>query len=114
MRKSKNLRKNKQLSRRNRKGGFFFSKPTVVSSTECDVNNLSTLTKMPSTEDSNGEIKPYDERMNDLDEMSIRLKNNYDKCCPKGFMGSKNTSPYCKQLDLNFQAARKAENDANE
>ena len=101
----------KGLTKRNRKGGFFFSKPTVVSSTECDVNNLSTLTKMPSTEDSNGEIKPYDERMNDLDEMSIRLKNNYDKCCPKGFMGRNNTSPYCNQLNTTFKSIKQHKND---
>ena len=41
-----------------------------------------------------------------------QLHANYQKCCPKGFMGTKNSSPYCKQLDLNFQAAMKNENDA--
>ncbi len=28
--------------------------------------------------------------------------------------GTKNSSPYCKQLDLNFQAALKDENESNE
>ena len=30
------------------------------------------------------------------------MKDNYQKCCPKSMFGSKNSSPYCKQLDLNF------------
>ena len=83
-------------SRRNRnsgktkKGGFFSSNKYVAPSGECDPNNLTSI------------------------QGSKALHENYQKCCPKGFMGTKNRSPYCKQLDLNFQAARKAENDANE
>ena len=45
---------------------------------------------------------------------SDALHANYQKCCPKGTFGTKNSSPYCKQVDLNFQAALKSENDANE
>ena len=76
-------------SRKNKKGGFFFgSKPTVAPSAECDPNNLVNI------------------------QGTDALHANYQKCCPKGFMGTKNSSPYCKQLDLNFQAALKSENDA--
>ena len=32
------------------------------------------------------------------------MHENYLKCCPKGFMGRKNTSPYCKQLNMNFDS----------
>lgn len=85
-------RKNITKSRRNKKGGFFFGNKNsyVASSGECDPNNLTSI------------------------QGSRALHENYQKCCPKGFMGTKNSSPYCKQLDLNFQAARRAENDANE
>ena len=41
---------------------------------------------------------------------AVSLKNNYDKCCPakKSWFGTKkNDSPYCKQVDLNYQAQRK-------
>ena len=84
----KNMRKNKK-SRKNKKGGFFFgSKPTVAPSAECDPNNLVNI------------------------QGSQALHANYQTCCPKGFFGTKNSSPYCRQLDLNFQAALKSENDA--
>jgi hypothetical protein len=82
-------KKSRNFSRKNKKGGFFgYSK--VASSSDCDVNNLSSITD------------------------SASLHQNYQKCCPKGFMGRKNSSPYCKQLDLNFQAALKRENDEKE
>ena len=71
---------------RNRKGGFFFSSPKVASSAECDINNLSTISK----------------DMGDGQDPLIKMKNNYQKCCPKDFMGRKNSSPYCKQLNMNF------------
>ncbi len=92
------MRKNRHQSRRNKKGGFF-SKKTVVPSEECNVNNLSTLTKMPDVDDPN-----------DLDDMSMRLRQNYSKCCPKKFMGRKNTSPYCKQLDTTFKSIEQYKN----
>lgn len=79
-------RKNK--SRKQKRGGFFFSKPAVAPSAECDPNNLVNI------------------------QGSEALHENYQKCCPKGFFGTKNSSPYCKQLDLNFQAASKNENNA--
>jgi hypothetical protein len=84
------MRKNK--SRKNKKGGFFnfFSSNSTVVPSECDPNNLSMIKDTKS------------------------MKDNYQKCCPKGMFGSKNSSPYCKQLDLNFTAGIKGENDARE
>ena len=78
-------KRNKSLRKLNKKGGFFSSKPTIVPS-DCDPNQLSM-------------IKDYTE-----------MHAKYQKCCPKGIFGSKNSSPYCKQLDLNFQAAIKMKN----
>ena len=101
--------KNRKMSK-NKKGGFLFGKSKVVSSSECDVNNLSTLTKIPDVNDMNGEMKPQDERMDDLDNMTSKLRENYNKCCPKGFMG-KNTSPYCKQLDGTFRSIEQHKQD---
>lgn len=104
-------RSNRKFSRKNRKGGFLFGNSKVVSSSECDVNNLSTLTKMPDVNDMNGQLKPLDERMNDLDSMTSKLRDNYNKCCPKGFMGKKNTSPYCNQLDTTFKSIQQHKQD---
>jgi hypothetical protein len=89
-RKFKNL--NTKKSHKNKRGGFFNSskKNYAAPLGDCDPNNLTSI-KDPKA-----------------------LHENYQKCCPKGFMGTKNSSPYCKQLDLNFQAANKAKNDANE
>ena len=81
-----------KFSRRNKKGGFFPSNnyEPIASSDECDPNKLSMI---KGSED---------------------LHANYQKCCPKGTFGTKNSSPYCKQVDLNFQATIKSDNDANE
>jgi hypothetical protein len=81
-------RKNRNISRRNRKGGFLFGPSKVASSTECDVNNLSSLSK----------------DMGDGQDPLTKMRANYQKCCPKDFMGRKNSSPYCKQLNMNFDA----------
>ena len=84
------MRKNK--SRKNKKGGFFnfFSSNSTVVPSECDPNNLSMIKDTKS------------------------MKDNYQKCCPKGMFGSKNSSPYCKQLNLNYTSALKGENEAKE
>ena len=88
--KSKSHRKSKKnKSRKNLIGGWGFSSQPVVPSGECDPNNLSM-------------IKDY-----------TGMATNYQKCCPKGFFG-KNSSPYCKQLDLNFQALNKSRNVNND
>jgi hypothetical protein len=72
------MRKNK--SRKNKKGGFLnlWSRKKIIPS-ECDVNNLSMIKE------------PKD------------MQQNYLKCCPKTFFGKKNSSPYCKQLDLSYK-----------
>ena len=80
--------KRNKFSRKSKRGGFFFSNNSVASSSECDPNNLSSITD------------------------STAMHANYQKCCPRGFFG-KNSSPYCKQLDLNYKASVKGENDAN-
>ena len=79
-------------SRRNIKGGFFPSNnyEPIASSDECDPNNLSMI------------------------KGSQDLQANYQKCCPKGIDGTTNSSPYCKQVDLNLQVEIKPENNANE
>jgi hypothetical protein len=80
-----NKRKHMKKRRtRSKKGGFFglFSrKAPIVDSAQCDPNNLPNL-------------RSADE-----------LKLNYQQCCPKKLFGFKNKSPYCKQVDLNYQAA---------
>ena len=75
-------------SRRTRKGGFFgmFKKNPVTPSGECDVNNLSSLSK----------------DMGDGQDPVKKMHTNYQKCCPKDNFGRYNSSPYCKQLKMNF------------
>ena len=85
--KSRRNSKLKNISKRNRKGGFFFSKK-IAPTSECDINNLSTLSK----------------DMGDGKDPLTKMKNNYQKCCPKDFTGRKNSSPYCKQLDMNYSS----------
>lgn len=92
MKSYRKLHKNKSRSRRNKRGGFFTSK--VVSSSECDVNKLSSLSK----------------DMGDGQDPLVKMRNNYQKCCPINF-GMKNTSPYCKQLDLNYKAQAQYKSD---
>lgn len=86
-------KKTKRLTRRSRKnkrgGGFFDffkgSSSTVVPAS-CDPNNLSQL------------------------KTSEQLRENYQTCCPKTFFGMrKNSSPYCKQVELNANAATERE-----
>jgi hypothetical protein len=71
--------------RRSRKGGFFFKSKTVDSE-ECNVNNLADLERDDGTD------------------TATKMRQNYQKCCPKGMFGRKNRSPYCKQLEKNFNA----------
>ena len=86
-------KKNRKLRshKKSHRGGFFFSKNAVKPYPgECDVNRLTSL------------------------KTSNDIHQNYQKCCPKGMFGTKNSSPYCKQLDLNFQAAMAGEKNAND
>ncbi len=86
--KSKKIKNIKKKTRRNLKGGFinFFSNKSLPISNECNINNLSTLSKK--TEGDEDPIK--------------KMHANYQKCCPKDSFGRYNTSPYCKQLKINF------------
>lgn len=90
--KRKMYRKTRKSARRSRKnrqrGGFFnfFGSPPKVVPAECDPNNLSQL------------------------KTSEQLRANYQTCCPKTFFGMrKNSSPYCKQVELNAKAAIEGE-----
>jgi hypothetical protein len=88
------------FSRRKRKNniaGGLFSNTKKVSSPECDVSNLSSLSK----------------DLGDGNDPLLKMQNNYATCCPKDFLGRKNKSPYCKQLKLNFDAQAKLKNDTS-
>ena len=91
MKSKKHLKKNKIRSK-TRKGGFFSGSTASVKlyPGQCDINQLTQL------------------------KTSTEMQSNYQMCCPKGMFGAKNTSPYCKQLDLNFQSALTGENNPNE
>lgn len=83
---SKKHSKTKHNKTRHLRGGFpSFFKSSNPSSPECDVNNLSSLSK----------------DMGDGQDPVQKMHANYQKCCPKKF-GMKNSSPYCKQLKSNF------------
>lgn len=81
----KTIRRNKRNSKRSRsrKGGFFglFDDKHNTGNASCNPNNLANL------------------------KSSIEIKKNIDTCCPKNWYGRKNNSPYCKQLNLNYDAA---------
>ena len=89
MKSKRNFKRNK-ITKNNRNktigGGFFSSSNQVYPSVQCDMNQLTQLTN------------------------TTDMHSKYQMCCPKGMFGTKNSSPYCKQLDLNFQAALKREN----
>jgi hypothetical protein len=89
MKSTKNLKRNKK-NRKTLRGGFFSSNKVNPYPGQCDVNQLS-------------ELKTTDE-----------MHKNYQACCPKGMFGTKNSSAYCKQLDLNFKGAMSGENTAGE
>lgn len=76
-------------------GGGLFSNTKKVFSPECDVSNLSSLSK----------------DLGDGNDPLLKMQNNYATCCPKDFLGRQNKSPYCKQLKLNFDAQAKLNND---
>lgn len=90
--KRKMYKKSKRTSRRSKKikrgGGLFdfFTGSKKVVPSQCDPNNLSQL------------------------KTSEQLRENYQTCCPKTFFGMrKNSSPYCKQVELNANAAVEGE-----
>ena len=92
----KTIKRNKRDKRdkrskktKNRRGGFFgmFKSKHNELDKACNINELVNLKK------------------------SNEMHANYEQCCPKGFFG-KNSSPYCKQLDLNYKATVTQENNA--
>lgn len=97
MKKSRKINRKARRSRKTKKGGLFgmFNKKPVVPSSECDVNNLSLLSK-----DTGDGQDPL-----------TKMHNNYLKCCPKNFLGQYNSSPYCKQLKMNFDTQYKYNRD---
>jgi len=42
--------------------------------------------------------------MGDGQDPVLKMHANYQKCCPKDSFGRYNSSPYCKQLKMNFDA----------
>ena len=89
MKSKRNMRMNKRKGRTSKKGGFynFFRSSKRVYPSECDPNDLVNV------------------------KGSVSIHNKYKNCCPKSkFFGTKNRSPYCKQLELNFKHALRKEN----
>ena len=80
----KTLKRNKKTRGKSRKGGFLglFKDKHNEKNPECNPNNLVNLTS------------------------TFDIKKNIATCCPKSWYGRKNNSPYCKQLNLNYDAAR--------
>ena len=88
MKSKRNMRMNKRKGRTSKKGGFynFFRSSKRVYPSECDPNDLVKV------------------------KGSVSIHNKYKNCCPKSkFFGTKNRSPYCKQLELNFKHALREE-----
>ena len=106
------IKTRKTRKRQIKKGGFFsyfFGKKNT------DISNPSSNSNL---ESQNSPLIPKKNNCDPLELPSIKnvkdLHAKYQQCCPKTFFGRKNTSPYCKQVDLNYQAQLKADNDANE
>lgn len=91
MRRTKRDRKNKskRTRRHHKRGGGlfdFFRGNAAVVPDNCDPMKLTEL------------------------KSSQEMRSKYQQCCPKKYFGMvKNSSPYCKQLDLNFKAAVESE-----
>ena len=86
MRKTKKHKKSARRTRRHYKigGGLFdfFKGSSQVVPSDCDPMKLTEL------------------------KTSNDMRNKYQTCCPKKYFGlMKDSSPYCKQLDLNFKGA---------
>jgi hypothetical protein len=81
MRSRKNI--HKEYVKKYKKGGD----PKNIDD-DCNIMNLSTLSK----------------DMGDGQEPLKKMKLNYEKCCPKDTVGRKNSSSYCKQLNMTYDA----------
>ena len=80
----KKTMRQKKINKKTKKGGFLFSKKVVPEI--CTNTNLDELNT------------------------SVDLHARYQACCPKNFLGFKNSSPLCKNLDTKFQQVIKEEN----
>lgn len=76
----------KRLHKKSKKGGFLFTKKVLPEI--CNITNLDELTT------------------------SSDLHARYQSCCPKNFLGFKNRSPLCRNIDNKFQQVLKQENDS--
>ena len=87
-RKTTNKKNKKITNKKTMKGGFFnlFGKKPTPISADCEPNSLN------------------------KHKTSTEMHQNYQKCCPKNWLGMKNRSSYCKTLDVNFQNKMKEEN----
>jgi len=103
--------KSKSKSRKYKRGGgmfdFFLGKSATTTPPVTPVTPVVTPTVAPVVTSSCDPLKISDL----LTAEEIHSKNQ--SCCPKSRLGIKNNSPYCKQLELNFQSKLNAENDAN-
>lgn len=82
----KTMRMKKRLHKKSKKGGFLFTKKVLPEI--CNITNLDELTT------------------------SSDLHARYQSCCPKNFLGFKNRSPLCRNIDNKFQQVLKQENEA--
>lgn len=82
----KTMRMKKRLHKKSKKGGFLFTKKVLPE--VCNITNLDELTN------------------------STDLHARYQSCCPKNFLGFKNRSTLCRNIDNKFQQVLKEENNA--
>jgi hypothetical protein len=82
----KTMRTKKRLHKKSKRGGFFFTKKVMPEI--CNITNLDSLNT------------------------STDLHARYQTCCPKNFLGFKNRSTFCRNIDNKFQQVLKDENAA--
>ena len=88
MKSKRNMRTNKRKRRTSKRGGVlgYFGKKSQVDQSECEPNDLVNI------------------------KSSLEMHNKYQNCCPRSrLFRTKNSSPYCKQLELNFKHALRKE-----
>jgi hypothetical protein len=113
------LRKKTRRSRKNKRGGgmfdFLFGKSATPTTTTTPVTPVTPTT--PSVVDTSSVIPESAVcDYSNITELTTpeEMHKKYQSCCPKSRLGFKNTSPYCKQIELNFKSNLKGQNDANE
>ena len=117
MAKNKNTRK-KKYSKKNKRGGFGEDDNLTEEPQNEEPQNEEPQNEEPQNEEPLINKPPQNVSQCEANNL-VNLKTpdeihaNYQVCCPKKFF-MKNSSPYCKQVDLNFQAARKNKSINNE